>query len=146
MILNIFNLSNAMNDSHADQEIQVDMSKMPKYTPWRPDFEAPGPHVNILKKDGIEFDPPTDREPDYLGDDDDDFTGYRYYESNKILGKLYRAIDEREIYNEIKQRSKAAESANTATLIYAVWTYVEQNCRLIQWEHRKEWAWELREQ
>lgn len=118
---------------------------MPKYSPFRPDFEAPGPYINIIKNESLSFDPPSDLDLD-VGDDDDDFTGYRYYESNKILGKLYRKIDEREIYNEIKQRSQATESTSTATVIHAVWTYVESQCKPIQWEHKKEWAWELREQ
>lgn len=77
---------------------------MPKTGRWRPDFEAPGPHVNIQKKDGISFEVPIDRELDD-GDDDDDFTNYRYYESDKVLGKLYRAIDEREIFTQIQQRA-----------------------------------------
>ncbi len=63
------------------------MSRLPKYNPWRPDFEAPGPHVRIEKHKGLSFDTPVDRERD---DEDEDFSAYRYYESEKILGKLYR--------------------------------------------------------
>jgi hypothetical protein len=57
---------------------------------------APGPHVTIIKKEEIAF-----AEESLLGeeaDDDDDVQGYRYYESDKINGKLYRAIDEREVF------------------------------------------------
>jgi hypothetical protein len=66
------------------------MSRLPKYNPYRPDFEAPGPHVRIEKHIGLSFDAPVDRDPDEQGDEDDDFSAYRYYESEKILGKLYR--------------------------------------------------------
>ena len=121
------------------------MSKMPKYSPWRPDFEAPGPYVEIHDKGGIEFEAASNREADEIGDDDDDFTAYRYYESDKILGKLYRAIDEREIFEEIKQRSAATESVSRATIINAVWAYVQRVTKLIHWQHKTEWARDLRE-
>lgn len=82
-------------------------------------------------------------EPDERNDEDDDFTTYRYYESNKVLGKLYRAIDERKIIEEIKDR-EARGIASVSTLIEVVWSMVQQECSLIQWEHLKEWAWEKR--
>jgi hypothetical protein len=122
------------------------MSKLPRYSPWRPDFEAPGPYVTIHKKEGILFEAPAIDDPDSIGDDDDDFTSYRFYESEKILGKLYRAIDEREIFDEIKQRSSETASTNSVTLIHAVWAHVQRETKLIQWEHHKKWAWELRDQ
>jgi hypothetical protein len=120
------------------------MSRFPKYTPWRPDFEAPGPHVTVEKKEGISFDT-ADDDPDNAGDEDDDFTRYRYYESDKILGKLYRAIDEREIFSEIQERARTDGGDHNSTVIYAVWEHVKQKCRLIQWQHKKEWARGIRD-
>lgn len=120
------------------------MSKFPKYTPWRPDFEAPGPHVTVEKKEGISFDEAGD--PDADGDEDDDFSRYRYYESDKVLGKLYRAIDEREIFNEIQQRARTDGGDNNYTVIHAVWEYIKQECRLIQWQHMREWARGIRDE
>jgi hypothetical protein len=120
------------------------MSRMPKTGPWRPDFEAPGPHVNIEKKDGISFEVTIDRELDD-GDDDDDFTNYRYYESDKVLGKLYRAIDEREIFTQIQQRATNHNITNMSTVIHKVWQHVQRKCRLIQWEHKLEWARDIRD-
>ncbi len=124
------------------------MTKLPKYSPWRPDFEAPGPYVTIAAKDGINFDAPSSRDADAIGDDDDDFANYRYYKSDKILGKLYRAIDERKLFEEIKQRSAASaiNSRNPSTLINAVWNYVQSTTRLIQWQHKKDWARDLRDE
>lgn len=117
---------------------------IPRYNPYRPDFEAPGPYVTIEKKEGITFEAPSGRDADEIGDDDEDFTNYRYYESDKILGKLYRAIDERKLFNEIKQRSAVKDIANASNVISAVWAYVQHVTRLIQWEHKKDWARELR--
>jgi hypothetical protein len=123
---------------------QVDMSKLPKYVRWRPDFEAPGPHVTIEKKEGISMERTLPRDPDD-DDDDEDFQRYRYYESDNILGKLYRAIDEREIFAEIQERSRADGRSQNSTVMYAVWEHVQRRCRLIQWEHKKEWARGIRD-
>jgi hypothetical protein len=121
------------------------MSKTPKHSPWRPDFEAPGPHVKIEKLGGVSFEEAIHREPDEEGDEDDDFTSYRYYESNKILGKLYRAIDEREIFDQIKQRTMNHVIDEDYTVIEVVWGYVQERCRLIQWEHHLEMARDIRD-
>ena len=59
---------------------------------------APGPYTRINKNSEIEFDEfihcPTQDE------DEDTKPRYTYYKSKKILGKLYRAIDERKIWSE----------------------------------------------
>jgi hypothetical protein len=119
------------------------MTRLPKYSPWRPDFEAPGPYVRIEPK-GVDFDSPIDRNLDNA-DDDDDFSRYRYYESDKILGKLYRAIDERKIYQEIKKRSHINSVTHTSTVIRQVWEYVQKKCRLIEWKHHEQWAQDVRD-
>jgi hypothetical protein len=118
---------------------------MPKYNPWRPDFEAPGPHVRIENKHGISFDDPDDRDPGDLGDEDDDFSHYRYYESTKILGRLYRAIDERQIFKDIKRRASSQSVTSRTTVIDEVWSYVQRTCKLIQWEHHRDWAKDIRD-
>jgi hypothetical protein len=118
---------------------------MPKYNPWRPDFEAPGPHVRIENKHGISFEDPDDRDPGDLGDEDDDFSHYRYYESTKILGRLYRAIDERQIFKDIKRRASSQSVTSRTTVIDEVWSYVQRTCKLIQWEHHRDWAKDIRD-
>lgn len=124
------------------------MGRMPKYNPWRPDFEAPGPYVMVEKNYGIIFEAPSSREPDQAGDDDEDFTNYRYYESHKVLGKLYRAIDDRKLFNELKQSftTSAAKTASKQKLMQVVWDAVQHATKLIQWEHKKEWARDLRDE
>lgn len=118
---------------------------MPRYDRWRPDFEAPGPHVTIEKRDGVSFEDSQYRDPDDQGDEDDDFSTYRYYESHKILGKLYRAIDERRIFDQIKHRASSQGITSRSTVVDAVWAYVRLQCRLIQWEHKMEWARDIRD-
>jgi hypothetical protein len=101
--------------------------------------------VQIEKKHGISFEDPDDRDPDELGDEDDDFSHYRYYESHKILGKLYRAIDERKIFEDIKHRASSQNMNSRSTVIDEVWVYVKQTCSLIQWEHHRGWAKDIRD-
>lgn len=116
---------------------------MPSYSRFRPDFEAPGPHVVIEKKDGISFQSPV--RDNHVDDDDDDFTRYRYYESDKILGKLYRAIDEREIFADIQARSHISSATYTSIAINQVWNHVQKKCQLFVCKHHREWATDIRE-
>ncbi|KAI0909356.1 RNA dependent RNA polymerase-domain-containing protein [Ustulina deusta] len=81
--------------------IPVNMSKMAsmKRTKYRPDFLAPAPPANIVDKTEIRFEPPVAPSAD---EDEDEDTGpkHRFYKSEKILGKLYRAIDEKRIWKD----------------------------------------------
>ncbi|CAL3973231.1 unnamed protein product [Diplocarpon coronariae] len=125
--------------------IPVDMTKMPRYNHWRPDFEAPGPHVKVEKMDGLSFEEMDNRDPDEKGDDDEDFSKYRYYESEKVLGKLYRAIDEREVFEHIKHRSLHPDISSQSTVIESVWDYVRAECALFLYTHHLEWAEGIRD-
>lgn len=82
--------------------IPVDISRLASLrlnTRYRPDFLAPAPPTNIVDKTEIRFEPPT--APSAEADEDDD-TGpiHKFYKSDKILGKLYRAIDEKRIWRD----------------------------------------------
>ncbi len=60
---------------------------------------APAPPANIVDKTEIRFEPPVAPSAD---EDEDEDTGpkHRFYKSEKILGKLYRAIDEKRIWKD----------------------------------------------
>ncbi|KAI1108683.1 RNA dependent RNA polymerase-domain-containing protein [Nemania sp. NC0429] len=84
--------------------IPVDISKMASAslrsnTRYRPDFLAPAPPTHFVDKTEIRFEPPT--APSAEADEDDD-TGprHKFYKSEKILGQLYRAIDEKRIWKD----------------------------------------------
>ncbi|KAF2963850.1 hypothetical protein GQX73_g9725 [Xylaria multiplex] len=81
--------------------IPVNMSKMTsmRRIKYRPDFLAPAPPANIVDKSEIQFEPPV--APSVEEDEDDD-TGpkHQFYKSDKVLGKLYRAIDEKRIWRD----------------------------------------------
>jgi hypothetical protein len=101
---------------------------------------APGPHVAVQKDKPLSFDAQPERNDGY--DDDDDFSPYRYYQSDKILGKLYRNIDEREVFSGVQQQglSQYVNEVNKArhsvsSVLKGVWAYIQHRCQAIQWEH-----------
>ncbi|KHN97503.1 RNA-dependent RNA polymerase [Metarhizium album ARSEF 1941] len=77
--------------------IAVSWSDMPKAPRLRPDFLAPAPPVRIYDRGQIDH--------IAMSDDEDDENGLggakpRYYRSEKLLGRLYRGIDENKIWSE----------------------------------------------
>lgn len=69
----------------------------------------------------------------------------RYYESQKILGKLYREIDEHKFFEAIQEQSRMSNMGKTRSLADAVWAYVCEKAILIQWEHHLTWAKDVRD-
>ncbi|KAI9825931.1 MAG: hypothetical protein M1819_000450 [Sarea resinae] len=122
--------------------IPVDMSRMPKFASVRPDFMAPGPNVKIEEKQGLLLEQTSLRTQDE-NNDDEDFTPYRYYESDKILGVLYRSIDEHEVFSELQKHRKLSRSL--LNVMDQVWAYVQHKCALIQWRHYVAWARDIRD-
>lgn len=122
---------------------------MPRYSRCRPDFMAPGPHVTIIKKEAITFVESPSWAEDY---DEDDFQEYRYYESENINGKLYRAIDEREVFKDIQQMGLTGSAGaqnrsgySNLNLMGKIWDFVTQRCRSLRWQHHLEWARDIRD-
>ena len=79
--------------------IKVDVTKIPRAPPYRPDFMAPSPSVKVEK--GIK----RPEEPEALQAGGKQ--RYRYYESDKLLGKLYRAIDEDLFFQDLEDDSSS---------------------------------------
>lgn len=78
----------------------VDLKELPRANKHRPDFLAPGTETRIVDKYAIELndyvlEPASDEE-------EDQYSGPRhvYYRSDKLLGRLYRAINEQKIWHE----------------------------------------------
>ncbi|KFY03027.1 hypothetical protein V490_00321 [Pseudogymnoascus sp. VKM F-3557] len=124
--------------------------KMPRYNKFRPDFMAPGPHVHVQNDKPLSFD--TSPEPGFC-QDDDDVSGHKYYKSDKILGKLYRAIDEREVFGSVQQEGLSAymsevnkKRSSVSSVLENVWDYVQYRCQAIQWKHHLDRAWGIRDE
>jgi len=121
---------------------------MPRYKNFKPDFQAPGPRVLIEETIKIDEDDEEEDGPDYNNEIDEVSTygppKTRYYESKKVLGKLYRAIDETQFFEQL-QTSLRKKSRGEQSLLGTVWEYVKVNTALIQWQHLIEFAKDVKE-
>ena len=117
------------------------MKEIPKGPKVKPDFQAPGPRVlmeNLISLENLE-DHVDAEEIEEL----DEYTvpTPKYYRSEKVLGKLYRAIDEHELFKEIQLSNYTEDlSRSQGNQFNAVWKYVRQRAALIQYEHYLEFA------
>jgi len=93
---------------------------MPKFIPILPGFMVPGPNIKIEKKEGLLVEQPATQTQDEPNDDED-FTPYRYYESTKILGEIYRAINEQEIFGDLHKYIKI--SSGIPSLLDRIWDH-----------------------
>jgi hypothetical protein len=105
---------------------------MPKFIPILPGFMVPGPNIKIEKKEGLLVEQPATQTQDEPNDDED-FTPYRYYESTKILGEIYRAINEQEIFGDLHKYIKI--SSGIPSLLDRIWDH---------WHHHLTEAQEIR--
>lgn len=111
---------------------------------------ATGPHCIIEKEKPLRLVRQPERD---VGDDSDgELPKYRFYESTKILGKLYRAIDEESIFSGL-QIPRALQGMKTGsrrrsgrTVLKSIWEFVQHQCQLFQWDHHLDRARGIREE
>ena len=128
------------------------MKEMPRYSRFRPHFMAPGPHVEIMEDKPISFDQVAPS-PRHAGGDDEDSTGYRYYPSHKLLGKLFDGVDEREIFQHV-QRNSSRHALHRIdrgwdrdkSLLEGVWDHIEESCPGIKWDSHLDLARGIRDE
>ncbi|RYP64420.1 hypothetical protein DL770_009205 [Monosporascus sp. CRB-9-2] len=113
-------------------------------TRYRPDFLAPAPPAELKDRNEIVFDAPI---IPAINDDEDDNMGpqHHFYRSDKILGKLYRAIDEQRIW---KQDIKRPNNRFGGSLWDELLLYVDEECEElggIDWESALQEARGIRE-
>ncbi|KAI0513140.1 RNA dependent RNA polymerase-domain-containing protein [Xylaria bambusicola] len=116
-----------------------------KRTKDRPDFLAPAPPTNIVDRTEILFEPPVVLSTDA---DEDDDTGpkHRFYRSIKILGKLYRAIDEKKIW---KDDIHLPRNRSDPSLWDEIIRYIQKQCDTnfgrVDWQRAKDNARRIRQ-
>ncbi|KAK3321315.1 RNA dependent RNA polymerase-domain-containing protein [Cercophora scortea] len=123
----------------------VEMIELPKceHPKWRPDFLARGPVVTIHDKSAIEMDQYTHQD-DEEDEDNEDGPRHKFYRSDKLLGGLYRAIDEENIWAEdIKQTVPTGGASFWDELITGLHERVKSVAD-IRWEPRLEEAHRIR--
>ena len=137
--------SNAVDFSKTG--IPVQSRTIPPYPKARPDFMAPGPQVLIGKKirlEDIENIPEADEANELVEAESYGPPKIWYYESPRILGKLYRAIDETKFLEQVQDQAESS-AVHNQDVLGEVWNYVRRNTLLIQWEHYIEAANEIKE-
>ena len=102
---------------------------------------APGPHVKIEEKEVLLHSSALAQEDD---PDTDGPQPYRYYRSEKVLGELYRAIDEHAFLEELK-RSTQALDPNAPDVLRTLWAYVKRETAGFLWHHHVDTANEIKD-
>ena len=87
---------------------------------------APGPRVEIKESmkvalDAVENNP--DNHQNY----------YSYYRSDKVLGRLYRAIDEQGFLKSLEDVPQ--DDISSENVFGSLWQYVQRETRGSLWEH-----------
>lgn len=128
---------------HRSSFLQADISRIPKIKPYRPDFMAPSPRVdiaeNIATLQGNE-----DHGEDEDDDDEEGIPGYKYYKSHKALGKLFRGIDEIAFLDELDSAIRPSDP-NAPNTLLSLWTHVEHETALLVWNHQISTARDIKE-
>lgn len=104
---------------------------------------APAPQAHIVDMSEIDLDQDV-VQGSYDEDGDDSGPPRKYYKSEKILGKLYRAIDERKIWYEDVRSNFASGKASFWDEFIRSST---ERCNVfgqIMWTHRSEEARRIR--
>ena len=130
--------------------VPADMAQIPKGMDHiRPDFMAPGSDLVVdelgaaklaeLEEDDID-------DPDGVSVLDADKPRNRYYRSPKILGQLYRAIDEQKFWDKMNSDFQAfRRSWEGESLVHILRQYILRETKGLQWEHHWDFAEQLRE-
>ncbi|KAI1456489.1 RdRP-domain-containing protein [Annulohypoxylon moriforme] len=124
--------------------IPIDVNKLRGLTrtAYRPEFLAPAPPANLVNQTEVKFE--AERRIS-LDDDDEGGPRHKYYKSEKILGKLFQAIDEKKIWKKDIHQTINRQG-------YSVWKrliqHIQTNCRLfkeVNWQAALDEAHRIRE-
>jgi hypothetical protein len=124
------------------------MTKVPQFDrSMKPDFMAPGPKARVEVLDGALKFGDIKKDPlDPVNALDPEQRPTTYYESNKILGKLYRLIDEKGFYDSLRNQSHAADQHDfiTSKAMDELWNYVLKATMGLQYESYLDLARDIR--
>ncbi|KAH6885741.1 RNA dependent RNA polymerase-domain-containing protein [Thelonectria olida] len=123
--------------------IPVEFAQLPRAPQYRPDFLAMAPPLTLADAGQIDHIMDSDDEQD----DDDGLGGakHKYYRSEKILGHLYRNVDEKKIWHDnVKSIIAAGGPSVWDVLLTTVQAKIRQYDLDINWERKSAEAWKLR--
>lgn len=94
---------------------------------------APGPRVRIAEDISLlekNTEGLLEEEDEY---DENDRPPMRYYKSHRVLGQLFRRIDERAFLEDLKASTRSHQPR--ADLLQSIWAYVNTETAGFQWDH-----------
>ncbi|KAL1890229.1 hypothetical protein Sste5346_008383 [Sporothrix stenoceras] len=117
--------------------IPADLKSMPRANRYRPDFLSPGPIVEVHNRKDIDLEQFMAKFG--FGEEEDeeeekhemDAPSYKYYRSTKTLGTLYRAIDERKIWEDDVRRGTDPDDGDDPMFYDAFLEWATQECELL---------------
>ncbi|KAF3004792.1 hypothetical protein E8E13_002785 [Curvularia kusanoi] len=131
----------------------ADMSQIPPGRDhFKPDFMAPGHSFSINELGAAELNDIEDDDvddPDTLSVLDPEKGRSRYYKSYKALGELYRRIDEKKFFTQMRDNFETAQTKfawGGETLLQKLDHYIDRKAVGVQWTHHLEFAKNLREE
>lgn len=126
--------------------IFVDFRSMPKYDRCRPDFMSPSPRVVVSQAGSLDLEDDDFDEDPAFEDIDVEKRAIRYYESQKVLGKLYRAIDEQRFLARMNQDRQYVTGGSPNDMLAKLLTYMQRMAGqyLILFTHHLDFAREIR--
>lgn len=112
---------------------------------------APGPRVRVAEsieilEDGREH-LWNDDSGSVIDDDDDVRPPMRYYKSQRVLGALYRTINERDFIRDLEWDSLNSQTqlSNPVNVLDCVWEYVTRETAGFLWDHCMKDAYYIRD-
>lgn len=119
--------------------IRVDLREIPRSPLYRPDFMAPSASTKIEK--GL-----VDRDLTDQNRDKTQSRGYRYYESQNILGILYRSIDEEAFFEELEDNTSSVfNKSSDGSVMTQIWDHMEDIVSSVEWRPYLDEAREIRD-
>lgn len=97
---------------------------------------APGPSITIHDKSAIAMDQHVVHQGGEDDEDNEEGPRYKYYKSEKILGQLYRAVDEQKIWAENIKMVIEADGPSFWDQLIAGLDQRVRSIGAVEWEHR----------
>jgi hypothetical protein len=119
------------------------MDQRPRFdTAWKPDFTAPTPKLAVSEAMNVfellDFEPNSTVNPlDAYGALDQTDKPVRYYQSQKVLGILFRQINERQFYLKHKKETSRPTNLNRSAVLKRALAFVLRHSAVNHSKHRE---------
>ncbi|KAK1082418.1 hypothetical protein LTR33_003936 [Friedmanniomyces endolithicus] len=108
--------------------IPINIREAPRYDPRRPDFMAPSPRVVVSDKGFLDLEEDDNQDDEAFEGVDVEQKAWRYYQSDKALGHLYRAIDEHQFLTAMQDQHRALtlHSGDPSSMLPTLLKYIQK--------------------